>query len=73
MGDTTLGSQFKALQIQLAVLKAQVESLEPHEGAPTLGDLYGALAGSGTFSDKEISDARFHFEWDDTEDRGSVA
>jgi hypothetical protein len=60
--EPTFGSQIKSLEIQLAVLKAQVMRESSKAPVKTLGELYGLLASAGTFSEEEIESALYGLE-----------
>ena len=62
-------SQIKSLELQLAALRMQVEKLaeQENQGTYTFADLYGWLEGYGHFSEEEIDAALYQLspEWED--------
>jgi hypothetical protein len=62
-----IASQIKSLELQLAVLRAEIK----HLGEPTapyyLGDLEGMLAGVSESTEEEIEAAEYRVKWDDEE------
>jgi hypothetical protein len=66
-----LVSRIKTLEMQLAVLRAEMKQL----GEPTtpyyLGDLEGILAGLSESSEEEIEAAQYRVKWDDEERKPS--
>lgn len=57
-------SQIRALEVQLAVLKARYRQ-RSEKAAKTFADLYGLLRNEVQSSDEEIEAAIFRFEWED--------
>jgi hypothetical protein len=54
MMDKTLPGQVKALETQLAVLKALVQRLSTPTAPHSFADLYGILSGKADLSEEEI-------------------
>jgi hypothetical protein len=69
MSDKTLLAQVKALEAQLAVLKAQVQRLSTPTALRTFADLYGILSGKVDSSDEEIDAVQYRFEWEGQQER----
>jgi hypothetical protein len=63
MIDKTLPAQVKALEAQLAVLKAQVQRLSTPTASHSFADLYGILLGKPDSSKEEIDAMQYRFEW----------
>jgi hypothetical protein len=57
-------SQVRALETQLAVLKAQLAQISPSRPSKTFGDPYGALEGTAGVSEEEIEAAKYRFAWE---------
>ena len=68
----SLLSQIKSIEVQLAMLKAQVKRLCADQPAKTLGDLHGILAGLGDFTEEEIDAVLYRFDWEDDEPEGAA-
>ena len=69
MIDETLTAQIKALEVQLAVLKAQVKRLSAPTPSGSLADLYGILSGKVDPRKEEIVSVQYRFEWEGTQER----
>ena len=69
MIDKTLAAQIKALETQLAVLKAQVQRLSTPTAAHSFADLYGILSGKVDSSEEEIDAVQYRFEWEGQQER----
>ena len=69
MDSATVQSQAKTLEIQLAVLKAQMAHTDPGPSLKTLGDLRGMLSGKGNFTEEAIDQAQYAFDWDAVPER----
>ena len=64
MTEKALTARIKALETQLAVLKAQVQRLSTPTAAYSFADLYGILAGKVDSSAEEIEAMHYRFEWE---------
>ena len=62
MIDKTLPAQIKALEAQLAVLKAQVKRLRKPTASHSFADLYGILLGKADSTDEEIDTVQYRCE-----------
>jgi len=62
-------SQIKSLELQLAVLRAEMKQLNAPPRGKTFADLYGILAGKVSSSEEEIEAAKYRFEWEGAEER----
>ena len=62
MLDKTLPAQVKALEAQLAVLKAQVKRLRTPTASHLFADLDGILPGKVDSSEEEIDSAQYRFK-----------
>ena len=69
MTSRTVESQAKTLAIQLGVLKAQIAHPESGPLAGTLDDLYGILADKGSFTEEDIDQAQYAFDWNGVPER----
>ena len=69
MVDKTLTAQIKALEVQLAVLKAQVKRRSTTPPPHFFADLYGILSGRVDSSEAEIDSVQYRFEWEGTQGR----
>jgi hypothetical protein len=69
MIDKTLPAQIKALETQLAVLKAQVQRLSAPTPSHSFADLYGILSGKVDSSEEEIDAVQYRFEWEGRQER----
>jgi hypothetical protein len=69
MIDKTLPAQVKALETQLAVLKAQVQRLSSPTASHSFADLYGILSGKVDSSEEEIDAVQYRFEWEGHQER----
>ncbi|HEX9871868.1 MAG TPA: hypothetical protein VGC99_25375 [Candidatus Tectomicrobia bacterium] len=69
MIDKTLPAQVKALEVQLAVLRAQVQRLSTPTASHSFADLYGILSGKGDSSKAEIDSVQYRFEWERHQER----
>jgi len=69
MIDKTLPAQVKALEAQLAVLKAQVQKLSTPTASHLFADLYGILSGKADSSEEEIDSVQYRFEWEGQQER----
>ena len=68
MNTDSLIAQIQSIEVQLAILKAQIKQLGPPPQAKTLGDLAGILAEHGDFTEEEIDAALYDLPWEDWED-----
>ena len=59
-----LVSQVKGMQVQLAVLRAQLERLRGSQPPRRLADFYGILAGQSDTSEEEIDAVLYRFDWE---------
>jgi hypothetical protein len=58
MTDAVLTAQIRSIELQLAVLKAQLQQTgDRSTSVRSLGDLYGVLAGTGSSSEEDIDSA----------------
>jgi hypothetical protein len=62
-------SRIKALETQLAVLKAQVQKLSTPTASHSFAYLYGILAGKVDSSAEEIDAMHYRFEWEGHQER----
>jgi hypothetical protein len=69
MIDKTLPAQVRALEAQLAVLKAQVQNLSTPTAPRSFADLYGILSGKVDSSEEEMDAVRYRFEWEGHQER----
>ena len=69
MIDKTLAAQVKALEVQVAVLKAQVNRLSTPTASHTFADLYGMLSGKLDSNEEEIDAVQYRFEWEGQQER----
>jgi hypothetical protein len=69
MTDKSLTARIKALETQLAVLKAQVHRLSTPTASHSFADLYGILAGKVDSSAEEIEAMHYGFEWEGHQER----
>jgi hypothetical protein len=69
MTEKTLIARIKALETQLAVLKAQVQKLSTPTASHSFADLYGILAGKVESSADEIDAMHYRFEWEGHQER----
>jgi hypothetical protein len=69
MVEERLTMQIKALEIQLAVLKAQLKRLNSSTPAKSFADLYGILAGKASSSEEEIDAVRYGFKWEGIDEK----
>jgi hypothetical protein len=69
MIDKTLTAQIKALEAQLAVVKAQVQRMSTPTGPHTFADLYGILSGKVDSSEAEIDAVQYGFKWEGQQER----
>jgi hypothetical protein len=69
MTEMTLTAQIKALETQLAVLKAQVQRLSTPTASHSFADLYGILSGKVDSSEEEIDSVQYRFEWEGQQER----
>jgi hypothetical protein len=69
MIEKTLTAQIKALETQLAVLKAQVKRLSTPTASHSFADLYGILSGKADSSEEEIDSLQYRFEWEGQQER----
>jgi hypothetical protein len=68
MTDKTLPAKVKALEVQLAVLKAQVQQLSSATAPHSFADLYGILSGKVDSTEEEIDAVQYRFEWDNQQE-----
>jgi len=66
MTVATLEARIKSLEIQLAVMKAQVAHTSPsaEAPAPSFASLYGMLAGKASSSEEDVSRALYGLKWE---------
>jgi hypothetical protein len=64
MIDKTLPAKVKALEAQLAVLKAQVQKLSPSTAAHSFADLDGILSGKVDSTEEDVDAVQYRFEWE---------
>ena len=69
MIDKTLLAQIKALEAQLAVLKAQVHELSTPTAPRSFADLYGILSGKVDSSEEEMDTVQHRFVWEGQQER----
>jgi hypothetical protein len=69
MIDKTLPAQVKALEAQLAVLKAQVKTLSTPTVSHSFADLYSILSGKADSSEEEIDAMQYRIEWEGQQER----
>jgi hypothetical protein len=69
MDEERLIAQIKGLELQLAVLEAQVRQLKASRTPKTFADLRGILKGKVQSTEEEIEAAKYHFEWEGKEER----
>jgi hypothetical protein len=69
MIEETLTAQIKALEAQLAVLKAQVKKLSAPAPSRSFANLYGVLSGKVDSNEEEIESLQYHFKWEDRQER----
>ena len=63
----SLASQIKTMEIQLAVLKAQLQRMSGAPSPKAFADLYGLFAGKASSSEQELDAVRYRFDWEDEE------
>ena len=69
MIDKTLLAQVKALETQLAVLKAQIQRLSTPTASHSFADLFGTLSGKVDSNEEEIDAVQYRFEWEGQRER----
>jgi len=69
VAEELLTAQIRALETQLAVLKAQIRHLGTETSEKSFADLYGLLAGKACSSEEAIDAVTYRFEWEDTEEK----
>jgi hypothetical protein len=69
MNEDTLIAKIKELEVQLAILKAQVKRLSGASPPKSFADLRGILKGKVESSEEDIDAVKYHFKWEDTEER----
>jgi hypothetical protein len=69
MNEKTLTEQIKTLEVQLTVLKAQVQRLSTPTAPHSFADLYGILAGKIDSSEEEIDAMQYGFKWEGEQER----
>jgi hypothetical protein len=69
MIDKTLLAQVKSLEVQLAVVKAQVQRLSTPTAPHSFIDLYGILSGQADSSEEEIDAVQYGFKWEGQQER----
>ena len=69
MTREALISRIKSLELQLAVLKAQLNRPRSSEVSKSFSDLYGILKGKVSSDEQEIEEAKYRFKWENTEQR----
>jgi hypothetical protein len=62
-----LAARIKSLEVQLAVLKAQVKRLSAATPPKTFAELHGILAGAGDFTEEEIDSVLYRLDEKDLE------
>ncbi len=60
----SLASQIKTLEVQLAVLKAQLTRLGPPAPPKPFAELFGVFSGKVSSTEEEINASLYRFEWD---------
>jgi hypothetical protein len=63
----SLVSQIKTLEVQLAILKAQLGRLSGTTSPKAFVDLYGLFAGKISSAEEEINAVQCRFDWEDEE------
>jgi hypothetical protein len=69
MVESKLVTQIKALEVQLAILKAQVKRLNLSTPAKSFADFYGILAGKVSSSEEEIDAVKYGFKWEGIDEK----
>lgn len=69
MNEETLVAKIKEIEVQLAILKAQVKRLSGAAPPRPFADLRGILKGKVKSSEEEIDAVKYRFKWEDTEER----
>lgn len=69
MTDELLAVKIRTLEVQLTVLKAQLQRTRLPMPQRTFAELYGMLAGKVSSDEEEIEAAQFQFEWEGREER----
>lgn len=64
MTTKTIEAQIKSLELQLAILKAQIQKEGSVAKPKTFADLEGILSSDPPLSEEEIESAKYCFEWD---------
>jgi hypothetical protein len=69
MNEDTLVAKIKGLEVQLAILKAQVKRLRGTSPHKSFADLRGILKGKVESSEEDIDAVKYRFKWEGTEER----
>jgi hypothetical protein len=69
MNEKTLTEQIKTLEVQLTVLKAQVQRLSTPTAPHSFADLYGILSGKVDSREEEIDAVQYGFKWEGQQER----
>jgi hypothetical protein len=69
MIDKTLPAQIRALEAQLAVLKAQVQRFSTPTASHSFADLYGILSGKVDSREEDIDAVQYSFKWEGQQER----
>jgi hypothetical protein len=69
MTEEALTARIKALETQLAVLKAQVHRLSTPTASDSFADSDGILAGKVNSSVEEVDAMHYRFEWNGHQER----
>jgi hypothetical protein len=72
MVESNLIVQIKALEVQLAMLKAQVKRLNSSTPAKPFTNLHGILAGKVNSSKEEIDAVKYGFEWEGIDEKCNI-
>jgi len=64
MAGETLLAQVKGLELQLTVLKAQMQQIRAAEAVGPLADLEGMLTDSAQSTEEEVEAAEYRPKWD---------
>ena len=69
MNEDILVAKIKELEVQLAILKAQVKRLRETSPTKSFADLRGILKGKVESSEEDIDAVKYRFRWEDNEER----